>query len=469
MGSSYFGIIILIILLILIGLLPFQPRLYFVSTTVVPGMSVSPLHPPPGTPPQREFFAATDVTRKLGSASTLVSQGWGLSLSARKDFISKAIGGWDITEYEKVRQEIFDSDGPAKTIAILDIGFAYSWFPHFGLSCDSADASPPVPDPRNWSHRQVQKIHFSGETLEVHAEFRCADNGWLAQQSSDADLVLYYAGDNRNGHARADFFRRRVAAFPVGRLPHAGPTALHEHIAESKMRWIELLLSHGVPQRYLPISVGMAVALGHENSSTSTSDVPSDASIVARLRHAGITLPFVIKVSGFSSGSGVTIVKTEAGVAALLMKAQRLGGLLNPPQPALVQEAVLGDVETTVNFASVAGKVVDVIVFRVVFGDGLYVKGIGDKRKSARVLPRGWQELSPAAQQMVTAVIRKSRIDGIGCLQYKEPTSVDVKLIEINPRPCGSLVTRGHLPTLIHSYHRARRYLLSQLPFHFSF
>lgn len=156
-----------------------------------------------------------------------------------------------------------------------------------------------------------------------------------------------------------------------------------------------------------------------------------------------VSFPCVVKAPRGSNGVTVRIarnaVEMEDAIAALLAISPGHGR-----GDILLQEAVLSRQELTVNFLALGGKVQALHCVSFVYTSQLFVK-----RNSGEADGRLFKSVEPCAgplfedgADVVRRLVAVSGYHGIGCLQYKRPPGpgARLKVIEVNPRPCGSLI-----------------------------
>eukprot|EP00961_Rhodomonas_salina_P061052 819901-Rhodomonas_salina.1 len=157
----------------------------------------------------------------------------------------------------------------------------------------------------------------------------------------------------------------------------------------------------------------------------------------------GLSLPVVVKVPGETGGIGVQIIseaKELNNALGLLQEDERLW------EGVLVQEAVRGRQESTANWVAFAGELlaVTVVEYELLIERDLYVRhGASSKHTGMQLLQ--WAEQPCEVRTMVTELVQRTRYSGFGCVNYKTLSgndgTVKVKIIEVNPRVCGSMAS----------------------------
>jgi gamma-glutamyltranspeptidase/glutathione hydrolase len=156
-----------------------------------------------------------------------------------------------------------------------------------------------------------------------------------------------------------------------------------------------------------------------------------------------VAFPCVVKAPRGSNGVTVRIARSAAemedAIAELLA--------ISPGHvrgDILLQEAVLSRQELTINFLALRGQVQALHCVSFVYASDLFVK-----RNSGEADGRLFKSVEPCAgplfedgADVVRRLVAVSGYHGIGCLQYKRPPGpgARLKVIEVNPRPCGSLI-----------------------------
>jgi len=251
------------------------------------------------------------------------------------------------------------------------------------------------------------------------------------------------------------------AVFPLGTLgPAVGASQWVSRIEEDKSSWAEWLDSLGLA-KHLPHTVRIASVrtmlrdLGvletlissstrglildfkarrascfeehHDQKVTSTM---AEKSLQKTLTKYGLAYPFIMKRSGYSHGSGASIVNDPRDVWMFLP-------CMNDADT--YQEALEGNAEVTVNVLVFAGQILDGIAYVFDHSQTLYIKygRSGDTTRTSKTsMPL--QNISRSGLEMVTEIAEKLAYTGILCIQYKDGMH-SAKLIELMGRHCGSL------------------------------
>mmetsp|Transcript_40622 Transcript_40622/g.94132 ORF Transcript_40622/g.94132 Transcript_40622/m.94132 type:complete len:229 (+) Transcript_40622:920-1606(+) len=158
----------------------------------------------------------------------------------------------------------------------------------------------------------------------------------------------------------------------------------------------------------------------------------------------GLHLPMAIKVPGLTSGWGVQVVRSEKDVKGAIAKLRRArehrsGKLVDAGQTLMLQEAVQSLNETTINLAAYSGRLLSASAVCFSYSKELYVKltSSADHRLAKISLP--YDDEPTDVREMVSQLLRATVYTGFGCIQYKRTSGGDLRLIEFNPRACGSL------------------------------
>mmetsp|Transcript_39235 Transcript_39235/g.80373 ORF Transcript_39235/g.80373 Transcript_39235/m.80373 type:complete len:809 (+) Transcript_39235:729-3155(+) len=131
----------------------------------------------------------------------------------------------------------------------------------------------------------------------------------------------------------------------------------------------------------------------------------------------------------------------------------QFSGQARDDETLLVQEALMGNVEVTVNLIAYHGVVLITRVFHFSFSSPLFIKSVGrdqtpleglGKREEKKIVQM--EDEPEQARMLVEELVRKTRLNGFACIQYKvmdqegcDCSQKTVKLIEVNPRPCASI------------------------------
>eukprot|EP00730_Choanoeca_flexa_P019379 TRINITY_DN9460_c1_g1_i1.p1 TRINITY_DN9460_c1_g1~~TRINITY_DN9460_c1_g1_i1.p1 ORF type:complete len:942 (+),score=208.82 TRINITY_DN9460_c1_g1_i1:3-2828(+) len=105
----------------------------------------------------------------------------------------------------------------------------------------------------------------------------------------------------------------------------------------------------------------------------------------------------------------------------------------------MVQEAVPGKSEFSANFLAFRGTIRRCNVYRFDYTEDRHIKaGMQDGRIGRQAHSC---EQHPEGVAVAKRITRLADYTGIGCMQWKEPKPGVVKIIEVNARPCGSIVS----------------------------
>lgn len=172
--------------------------------------------------------------------------------------------------------------------------------------------------------------------------------------------------------------------------------------------------------------------------------------------------PCVIKPVKATNGQGVVIVNNmtsyRAALAVLQRVASHAGGHPTVAEFAnvtsasgdlavgfVVEEALVGVWEPTINFVALDGALIHMECKVSTYGAGLYVKSSADNSKLSidgegkTTSRRMYCSKEPVeAIDVVRRMTALSKYTGFGCVQYKVTSGGAVKVIEFNPRICGS-------------------------------
>lgn len=157
-----------------------------------------------------------------------------------------------------------------------------------------------------------------------------------------------------------------------------------------------------------------------------------------------------------SQGAALSAARANVATAmeALISKGfaehEPLPPLRDLAKLVLVQEAALARTEHTVNFLAIDGRVESTLCVSFVYTSNLFVKlgGLGNGRVAKSNLPCEAEGL-----RVTRELVRLLQYNGIGCVQYKRDTkpASQLKVIEVNARPCGSLIRE---PLVAYSWFR---------------
>lgn len=258
--------------------------------------------------------------------------------------------------------------------------------------------------------------------------------------------------------------------FPLGRLPVASPSRVISALSENRLGTVMWMHRHGLG-RHAPYTVSGETfirALCNE----STSPVPASASapvactlleppLDGRLAMLGLPeYPLFIKLDKSMYGEGTHLVSSAADKKSWARVRAAIGDQWG--SGLVVQEALIGATEVTVNFAAIHGKLVDSTCFRFTHTSELYVKGTNSSTRAAGgKQPCALSTESPRVRALVEAILQRSVYTGIGCVQLKEVlkegsqhaprfgkessppshhrSALEPMVVEVNPRICGSL------------------------------
>jgi len=305
-------------------------------------------------------FAASDQTRKDGAYSASVSSRWLQHLPDAKRVLHVLNLKKDIIE-SMSRVDSTASVHQEKIVSTDQLKFLVNKQRH-GKDCSFYTSKPNYPLSGSY-------IPLSLDSKPTRLEILCSlsqtRGGYRAASMENlingTNLVGYFGG----GYSRFQFVRtggifsdmqtipkERYASlasikserhfFPVGIVPLLSPSPLLSYLDESKSGWMTHLTAAGVEQ-YLPVSVPLSQ---FANRVVATGSPNGVREVLNKLQ---LHLPIVIKIDGKTWGTGVVIVKDEPTVYKKCQEAVKRS------QRGVVQEAVTGDLEITVNVVAVAG------------------------------------------------------------------------------------------------------------------
>lgn len=266
-----------------------------------------------------------------------------------------------------------------------------------------------------------EKIHSSSNE---HVRFLCADNYLNFKHRSTLktpDMIIFYLSTHR-----ADVISpiKSPPVFPLGNHSMTiDPTAFTNDFAENKLTWCRWAEDVGLAEYVVKTTTALELSQKFNESSLTMKEF---------LPKAGFKVPLILKRNGGTWGKGTRVIKSERHLHKALAKPRELDG------ETMVQNAALGDAEFTLNYVAYMGHILD--IYLVVFGfpAKLFVKsGRSDGRTSKKVFFHGNVPREDAV--FIQKLALRTRLNGLGCVQYKKDTG-RIKIIEINPRPCGTLI-----------------------------
>lgn len=155
-----------------------------------------------------------------------------------------------------------------------------------------------------------------------------------------------------------------------------------------------------------------------------------------------IAFPVIAKTVRGSNGNGVRLVSNDNELQTALedYKGEQVG--------LLIQEAVASRYEFTINFIALHGIVLETLCARFSYSGQFFVKNSSGREdgRNYKAIEECNTELYEDGLVVVKRIAAVSHYHGIGCLQYKRATTGThgrpsvLKVIEVNPRPCGSLI-----------------------------
>eukprot|EP00045_Choanoeca_perplexa_P008790 m.82616 g.82616 ORF g.82616 m.82616 type:complete len:676 (+) comp14623_c0_seq3:2473-4500(+) len=140
--------------------------------------------------------------------------------------------------------------------------------------------------------------------------------------------------------------------------------------------------------------------------------------------------PVIVKSLSGTNSDGVYLVKSRRDLDSQLK--QLVGGRY------LIQEAVGGLEEYSCNFLARTGNITRCNVYAFAYDKEAHIKAGKHDGRLAKV-KHACTDFA-AGTRVAQRIALLAEYTGIGCLQWKEPRPGMVKVIEVNPRPCGSLI-----------------------------